>query len=71
MKHVRALTEQEKDSFPDDNSVNVAIHSPDGEWYYGDEYYVEDEDGIHTVANFVRDEDGYLIPLDPRPPHTR
>ena len=59
----RFLTEEEIKKFPGASSVNVAIRSSDGNWYYGDGNPTEDDPSGLTDASFVVDEDGYYIPV--------
>lgn len=62
----RFLTDSEINAFPGDSSVNVAIQSTDGEWYYGDGNPTEADPSGFEEAGFVVDDDGYYIPVSHR-----
>lgn len=60
----RPLTPEEIAAFPGDSSVDVAMLSTDGNWYYADSGSGQTEDGqIVDETMFVSDEDGDYIPV--------
>jgi hypothetical protein len=58
---VRELTQAEIEAFSGMSSVDVAIQSSDGKWYYGDSNPTATDPSGYTEAGFVCDEDGYYI----------
>lgn len=59
----RFLTASETDQFAGDSSVNVAIQSTDGVWYYGDGNPTETDPSGLDETQFVTDADGAYIPI--------
>ena len=60
----RPLTEQELEDFPGDSSVDVAMLSTDGVWYYADSgQNITEEGEVYDDTQFVTDEDGDYIPV--------
>ena len=62
---IRPLTQEEIDNFSGQSSVDVAMESTDGVWYYAESGQNMTANGeVYDETQFVADEDGDYIPVE-------
>ncbi len=61
--NIRKLTPAEIEVFPGESSIDVALQSTNGVWYYADSNPTEDDPSGFADAQFVQDEGGDYIEI--------